>query len=243
MKIRAALVGYFGVFMLSSCADEPPPAAKAPVESREAPDVPTYCASKAKPCVPPTEFIEQLCQGHFASVAPYLFQKHTPFERYYVKNRNSQMKTAFGGPTGDHPIAFAEELLLLRVKPAASEPGKKAPAEDLDFLRWDGTCITLPKRDAVPYLPGVPKAAPLEFDDLDTTMRADVRRDKKVETLYAAREAACKQDPKGSECEKSKKALSDQLVAAIRQGLRLPMPRERPGGTAAHEKPPAATVP
>jgi hypothetical protein len=194
--------------------------------------------------LPPAEFVEQLCQGRFASVAPYLFQKHTPFGRYYVKNRNCQMKTAFGGPTGDQPIAFAEELLLLRVKAGAPAQGKKPAAEDLDFLRWDGTCITLPKSDAVTYLPGVPKAAPLEFDDLDTTMRAAVVRDKKLDALHAARESACRQDAKGADCEKARKSLSDQLVTAIRQGgLRWPSPRERPGGAAAHKKAPASTIP
>jgi len=210
------LLGCLCIFLLASCAGEPAQVAKAPVEVRESPDVPTYCASKEKPCVPPSEFVEQLCQGRFASVAPYLFQKHTPFERHFVKNRNCQMKTAFGGPTGEQPITFAEELLLLRVKPGALAQGKKAPAEDLDFLRWDGTCVTLPKRDVATYLPGVAKAAPLEFDDLDTTMRAAVVRDKKLDALHAARETACKQDPKGSVCEKARKSLSDQMVTAIR---------------------------
>ena len=243
MKLCCGLLGCLCIFLLASCAEEPAPVAKAPVEVREAPDVPTYCASKEKPCMPPPEFIEQLCQGRFASVAPYLFQKHTPFERHYVKNRNCQMKTAFGGPTGDHPIAYAEELLLLRVKSGPAAQGKKPPVPELDLLRWDGTCVTLSKRDVVTYLPGVAKAAPLEFDELDTTMRAAVVRDKKLEALRAARETECKQDPKGSACEKARQSLSDQLVTAIRQGLRLPMPRERPGGVAAHGKATGAAAP
>lgn len=240
MKLCRELLGCLCIFSLASCAEESAPVAKTPLEVREAPDVPTYCASKEKPCVPPAEFVAQLCQGRFASVAPYLFQKHTPFERHFVKNRNCQLKTSFGGPTGEQPIAFAEELLLLRVKPAASAQGKKVPAEDLDFLRWDGTCVTLPKRDVVTYLPGVAKASPLEFDDLDTTMRAAVVRDKKLDALHAARETACKQEPKGSVCEKARKSLSDQLVTAIRSGLRLPMPRERPGAITQHERPTVA---
>jgi hypothetical protein len=240
MKLCRELLGCLCILFLASCVEEPAAVVKAPVEVREAPDVPTYCASKEKPCVPPSEFVEQLCQGRFASVAPYLFQKHTPFERHFVKNRNCQLKTAFGGPAGEQPLAFAEELLLLRVKLGASAQGKKAPAEDLDFLRWDGTCVTLPKRDVATYLPGVAKAAPVEFDALDTTMRAAVVRDKKLDALYEAREKACKQEPKGSVCENARRTLSDQLVTAIRSGLRLPMPRERPGGIAPHEKPTVA---
>ncbi len=217
--------------------------APAPVEIREAPDIHTYCASKEKPCLPEAEFVERLCQSRFASVAPYLFQKHTPFVRQYVKSHNCELKSAFNGPTGQQPIAFGEELLLLRVRRDAPAHAKQPAAENYDLLRWDGTCVTLPKHDMVPYLPGVPKAPPVEFDDFDTTMRAAVVRDKKLEVLHAARENACKQAAKGSACESAKKSLSDQLVISIRQGLRLPMPRERPGGVAAHNGAPAASVP
>jgi hypothetical protein len=159
-----------------------------------------------------------------------LFQKYTPFLRLHVKSRNVEVRNDFGGPTGNHPIVFAEELLLLRVSSVPADKPKRLPEEFYDVERWDGTCATIAKRDAVTYLPGVPQAAPVEFKELDTTMRAAILRDKKLETLQNARSADCKQSTESEDCAKATKALSDSIVTAIRQGLRLPMPRQRPSG-------------
>lgn len=231
MKIRVVLVACMGLLPQLGCGETPAPVAPTHSEVREAPDIPTYCASGDKPCVPAADFVEQLCGGRFASVAPYLFQKSTPFVRQYVNCRNCELKNALKGPISDRPLATSEELLLLRVTKGAAEQSKKLPAEIYDLLRWDGTCVTLPKRDVVAHAHGVAQAAPVEFGELDTTMRAAVLRDKKLSGLHASREAACKQNGEAADCSKANQALSDNLVAAIRQGLRLPMPRERPGGS------------
>jgi hypothetical protein len=233
MRIFVAVAECVSLLALCACADPPPPKAAKPLEVVEAPDVPTYCASKAKPCVPTPEFVEALCRKSYPSVAPYLFQKHTPFVREYVKCKSCETQASVRGHDNT-PLVFAEELLLLRVITEAPEKAKQAPKETHELMRWDGTCVTLAKRDVVPYLPGNPEAAPIVFDDFDTTMRTALLRDKKIEATQAACEAYCK-DPKSADCKRSRKALSDQVIKAIRLGQRLPMPRDRPSFGAAHE--------
>ena len=244
MKVYRLIAGWLGIVFEMGCS-EPPPKVVAPrAEPQEAPDVPTYCASNEKPCIPPPDFVEQLCADRFASVALYLFQKHTPFVRLHVKTRNVEPGNGFGGPTGNHPLVFGEELLLLRLSKLPASQPKRHSEEIYDALRWDGTCVTLPKRDAVTYLPAVPQAAPVEFNELDTTVRAALLRDRKLETLQTARSADCKQNIAAEDCAKSTKALSAHIVEAIRLGLRLPMPRQRPSGAGSrHVTASSATVP
>jgi hypothetical protein len=218
--------------MLLGCAEPPPPVVAPRPEPQEAPDVPTYCATSAKPCVPPQDFVEQLCKGRYPSVAVYLFQKHTPFVRLHAKSRTIELKNDRGGPTSV-PVLFAEELLLVRVTPFTPDKPKKPPEEIYDVLRWDGTCATVPKRDVVTYLPGLPQATPVEFNDLDSTMRAALLRDTKLDKLRASRESACQAGANSDGCVQSSHALSEAIVGAVRQGLRVPMPRQRPTGAAA----------
>jgi hypothetical protein len=232
MRILVA-AGWFSFMALGACADPPQPKAAKPLEIVEAPDIPTYCASKSKPCVPAPEFVDALCRKGYPSVAPYLFQKHTPFVREYVKCKSCEVQA----PTRGHDkpaLSFAEELLLLRVITELPDKPKQPAKESYELLRWDGTCVKLAKRDVVSYLPGNPEAAPIEFDDFDTTMRSALLRDKRIEASHAAREAYCT-EPKGADCARSRKALSDQVIKSIRLGLRLPMPRDRPSFAAAHE--------
>ena len=219
---------WLGFGIVVGCEEPPPKAPPPPPEPQEAPDIPTYCASAAKPCVPPPDFVELLCRDRFASVAPYLFQKHTPFVRLHVKSRSVELGNSFKGPTGSNAVAFAEELVLLRVISESAENAKKPPLERYDLLRWDGTCLTLPKTDVVTYLPGMPQAAPVEFNEFDSTMRVALLRDKKIGKLHDDRERVCQQGQASEGCTKASKALSEGIVGAIRQGLRLPMPRERP---------------
>ena len=237
MKVLCSL---FGFAWLLGCSEPPPPVVAPRPEAQEAPDVPTYCASKTKPCVPPPGFVELLCKDRYVSVAPYLFQKHTPFVRLHAKSRDVESKNK--GPTGEQPIAFAEEVLLLRVTSLPAEKPKKAPEEQYDVLRWDGTCATVSKRDFVAYLPGVPQAALVDFTTLDTTMRTALLRDAKLEKLNATRTTACQAGSNSDDCVKASKALSEAIVAAIRQGLRLPMPRQRPSESSTQHEPPAPAV-
>ena len=108
------------------------------------------------------------------------------------------------------------------------------------MLRWDGTCATVSKSDFVTYLPGMPQAALVDFTNLDTTMRAALLRDAKLEKLSSARTTACQGDSKSDGCVQASKALSEAVVAAIRQGLRLPMPRQRPSASIVQHGAPAA---
>ena len=229
-----ALAGALGFSWFLGCSEPPPPVVAPRPEPQEAPDVPTFCASKAKPCVPPEHFVELLCKDRYVSVAPYLFQKHTPFVRLHAKSRAIELKNGFQGPVGAQPIAFAEEVLLLRVTSAEPEKPKKAPEEVYDVLRWDGTCATVSKRDFVTYLPGMPQAAQIEFMGLDTTIRAALLRDAKLEKLSSSRTSACGQNTNSDDCAQASKALSEAIVASIRQGLRLPMPRQRPSDSETH---------
>ncbi len=229
MKFCARLARCLSLIALSSCGGTPEAKTPETAEVGEAPDVPTYCAPKSKPCVPPPDFVESLCHARYASVAAYLFQKHTPFVREYVKCKTCEAVSSIGGPVGSRTLGFGEELLLLRVITEMPDKPKQPIKESYDLLRWDGTCVTLSKRDAVSYLPAAPSATKVNFDDFDTTMRAALLRDKKIETAHNARETACKKDKAGAECAQLDRALADLVVKAIRQGLRLPMPRQRPG--------------
>jgi len=213
---------------MAGCAEAPTPVVAARAEPTEAPDVPTYCAAKTKPCVPPEDFVERLCANRYVSVAPYLFEKHTPFVRLHAKSKTIELKNSLRGPVGAEPIAFAEEVLLLRVVSAPPSSPKKPAEEIYDVLRWDGTCASVPKRDLAPYLTGVPQAARVEFAKLETNMRAALTRDVKLSKLSSARTDACRSSESSEACTQADKALSDAVVIAIRQGLKLPMPQHRP---------------
>ena len=212
----------------------PEPKSEAMAEPKVAEDLPTWCSGSQKPCLPTRDFASRLCHGQYAGAALFLFQKQSPWQRRWVSVKAGlPARNSEGGPAGA-PLVHAEELLVVAVDEpssvADSEPkrsGSKRKDPELLALRWDGTCVSLRGSEAVTFLPGAPKHAPVDWSKLDPFVQRSLLREAEVERAFAVREQACSAKD-SAECEKAERALSNAIVAQIRRGAKLSMPEQRP---------------
>jgi hypothetical protein len=210
---------------LLACSSPPPPQAKAPSEPKLADDVPTWCEGSGRPCVPPADFVEKMCRGHFAGVGLFMHQKQSPWQRRWVKSKNLAAKSLLGGSAGSPELEFAEELILLREGAAAKGAAESAPVV---MLRWDGHCVSVTKSDAVTYMTGTPKSALVDWSLLEPAIQRALLENPEVARTEKAHQKECESSSTSEACQKASKSLSNAVALALRRGQKLPMPQERP---------------
>jgi len=219
-------------------ASAEPASAEAPpdTEAADAPapattrDLPTQCASEG-PCVPPAHFAESLCKGSYPSVALAMFEKSAPWQRKWVNVASLEAVNAFGGSASGGPLTFGEEVVLLRSQQASGQGMQVSGGDDVEVLRWNGTCVTVRQSELVEYVPGLPKHAPIVWAYLDEPMQAALLAKKNIANARDQQRRECRGSSKrdvSPSCEKAASALDGAIVVAVRKGMPLPVPEKRP---------------
>lgn len=193
-------------------------------------DVPTQCAG-TDPCVPPAQFAEGLCKGSYPSLALAMFEKSTPWQRKWVNVRSLEAVNAFGGSQSGGPLTFGEEVVLLRRQQASGGGMQVSGGEDVEVLRWNGTCVTVRESELVEYVPGLPKQAPIVWAYLDDPTQTALLAKKTIASARERQRKECRGSSKrevSPSCEKAASALDAAIVVAVRKGMELPVPEKRP---------------
>lgn len=211
--------------------DTPPEVeAEAPATPATTRDLPTQCAGSS-PCIPPAQFAESLCKGSYPSVALAMFEKHAPWQRKWVNVRSLEAVNAFGGSASGGPLTFGEEVVLLRRQQAGGRGMQMSGGEDVEVLRWNGTCVTVRESELVEYVPGLPKHAPIVWAYLDEPTQTALLTKKTIVSARDQQRKECRGSSKrdvSPSCEKAASALDGAIVVAVRKGMQLPLPQKRP---------------
>lgn len=210
---------------VESAAAAPEPAPKAEAKGRAA--FPTSCSGEGKdPCVPPPDFVKQICEKPLGDLALALFQKDSPFTRGYL-TREVDGWNASGGGSSREKVPFDEEVLLLRVRAEAKGAMQMSGQGGYDVLRWDGSCISLATEELTQKRPPRGRHAAIPFRYLSEKTQLSLLANEKIKNVYEARRKECKGVTTGdvsAKCEKLDKELSVVIVDFVRNGGKVPRP-------------------
>jgi hypothetical protein len=258
MVVALACAGACGSQKAARAPEPPPPAPAAPAKAEPAVaaapaapaspegglaapanpdltrDVPGGCDAGAPACTPPRAFAEKVCSSKYPELALFLFSRGTPWQRLYVKAERVEPVNTYDGERSERWLAFGEEVLVLREHlPGASQKVVVSGPNDVDILRWDGTCATIRKEMLVSYVPAPMDSVRIIWRYLD----ADVQQALLADELVVRAQDAEKKNCKGSSvkhpseaCEKAMKRLTDVIMLALKRdkGVVLATPEARP---------------
>jgi hypothetical protein len=187
--------------------------------------LPTECYTQGEQCLPPPDFVDRLCRAAHVGTAIRLFSKSSPFTRGYVRMREVRAVNLRGGPAGDTPLIFAEEVLLL-ARHGGSDGMQVSGVGGYDVLRWDGTCATLSSDEVVTRVPAPPRHAPFAWKYLDDSIQEALLQNDTIRSAQAAERKRCRGTSDGersASCRDAVKRLNDNVVSAVRSGMELPV--------------------
>jgi hypothetical protein len=195
-------------------------------EKRLVAALPTTCTNR-KDCSPPREFAEAACRGRYPSMAIAMFEKHTPWQRLYLKAVTLEAVNAYGDRNVSVPMVFGEEVLVLRGLSQPKAGQVQVSSSDIDVLRWDGTCATVARElFATTRMPNVVQA-PIDWRYLEDALQEALLKSKYVAIRYEQYRAACRL-ARESSCQKATERLNEAIGVALRDGLTLPKPEKLP---------------
>lgn len=192
--------------------------------------LPTTCGSP-KDCVPPKEFARLACRGRYPSMAIAMFEKHTPWQRLYLRSETLEAVNAYGDRAVSSPLVFGEEVIVLR---GVSQPkaGKlQISSSDIDVLRWDGTCATVAREYFSTTRMAEIAQAPIPWRYLEDEFQQALLGSKYVAMAHEKHRSACKGSRSATvepSCQKALDKLSEAIGVAVRGGMNLPTPVRLP---------------
>lgn len=218
----------------AAAAPPSPPPPLAEPEAATAEDahegLPTECYTQGALCLPPPNFVDRLCKAANVGTAIRLFAKSSPFTRAYVRMREVRALNLRGGPSGDTPLTFAEEVLLLDQH--GTSGGLQVSGDGgYDVLRWDGTCATLSSDELVTRVPAPPRHAPFPWKYIDDGVQAALLQNAAVRSALDAERKRChgsSDSERSTACRDAAEQLNDRVVVAIRGGIALPVAEYSP---------------
>jgi hypothetical protein len=200
--------------------------------SSAAEPLPTRCTEVGDLCLPPRAFVKKLCQDAYAGVTLRLFDKSSPFSRGYVRSREVRAVNTLGGPSSDQSLRFEEEVLILTYSGGGADGELQVSGMGgYAVLRWDGTCASLGEEELGRRAPRSPRHAPLAWKYIDSNIQTALLEDAGVEAARRQHRKHCHGVSLGrlsAECARSEAELSESIVAAVRAGMRLPLPDRMP---------------
>jgi len=183
------------------------------------------------PCVPPVPFARATCKGRFEALALSMFEKHSPWQRLYLKAEYVEAVNAHDKHLTAEPIVFGEEVIVLRDGSAGKSSGVQVSGSDIDVLRWDGTCATVAREMFVTTMMPEVKAPPIQWRRLGGNLRGALLTSKYVKMSHQREKEVCQGEPAkdpSPACEKARRMLNDSITVAVRGGISLPTPDELP---------------
>lgn len=214
-----------------SAADAEPEAASAEavevVASSPIPD----CDADADECLPPSSWVDKLCSGVHPEVALHMFRGGSPWERMYSRHRAPAYNGAGDRSLSDERVESGEELIALR-RNDDTELGQMSVGDTAgyDFLRWNGSCVTLQDGEYSRKPPRRRQHARVEWKWLGDAVLNALTNDGTVKEAYVARRKECKGATLGrvtKKCVERESSLVTAIVDYVRSGGPLPQPSER----------------
>ncbi len=210
---------------------EPPEVAMAKAEPLPDPEaIPTTCVSEEPPCVPDATYVKRLCSASYPEVALTLLGKESPFTRMYLRG-DVDGWNADGGVSTRAKLAFDEEVLVLKRRPAPVNSVVVGAGGGYLVMRWDGACYTLEENEVTAKRPPVMKHSAIPWRFLSEKGRAALLSSPKINAAFQKRGKECKGASSGEvsrPCEQADAALSAVVVAEVRSGVSIPSPDWRP---------------
>jgi hypothetical protein len=199
--------------------------------------IPAECAdADDEGCLPPQQWVNKLCNGVYPEVALHMFRGGTPWTRVFSKARAPALNAASGGTSlSDEKVDMHEELIALR----RNDEARKTRAGEMtmgdiagyDFLRWNGSCVTLHDGEFSAKKPRRVSHARVEWKWLSEATQEALSSDLDVREAFLERRKECRGATMGrvsKECVKRDKYLMDAIVEYVREGGELPQPSELP---------------
>jgi hypothetical protein len=199
--------------------------------------IPAECANTDDDgCLPPQQWVNKLCNGVYPEVALHMFRGGTPWTRVFSKARAPALNAASGGTSlSDEKVDMHEELIALR----RNDDARKMRAGEMsmgdiagyDFLRWNGSCVTLHDGEFSAKQPRRVSHARVEWKWLSESTQEALSTDGDVREAFLERRKECRGATMGrvsKECVKRDKYLMDAIVEYVRSGGELPAPSEMP---------------
>jgi hypothetical protein len=203
---------------------------KAPRSAEPAPSLPTQCIQVRDVCVPPPAFVDRLCRHNFPDVAVYMMGPKRPWTHRYVRAKEAPAVNPISGRVGEVPLAFGEEVIILRYKAGAPEGAMQVSGtERYEVLRWDGSCATLLEGEFVETIPAqqLRYVAPT-WQRLGDGYRAALMQSGAVAEAEERRKAECKGLGRPPKCHKAMADLNQIVAEVVHEGFELPLPESVP---------------
>lgn len=170
--------------------------------------------------------MEEFCSGHYPSAGLALFAKGTPWTRRFIRGKLNAWN-ASGGATESVELAYGEEVLVLRHRPAATGGMMVSGASDsYDVMRWDGACVTVDGGEIAEKGPSPAAYAEIQWKRLSEATQDALLMDDAVAKANKARRDECKGVTMGEVSDKCVRAVQDlsrSIVAYVRKGGVLPV--------------------
>jgi hypothetical protein len=203
----------------------PAAAPKPAPEATKAVTIPTSCASQQEGfCLPPKEFVAELCNLFDPNVGLTMLRKGTPWTRVYVRRNEMEAWYASGGRSRPAKLRFGEELAVIAVRGAAAGGVQVSGSGSYDALRWDGTCVSLMSDEIARFVPAVPEVAPIPWQRLDADMQEALEKNAKVKFKNESRRSACQAVGPGADkkCATAEQGLARMIGDFVRSGGEIP---------------------
>jgi hypothetical protein len=129
-------------------------------------------------------------------------------------------------------LTFGEEVVLLGGRGGgASEGIQVSGADDVQVLRYNGTCVTVRRAELVTYVPGLPKSAPIIWKYLESDLQEALLENGSIARARTQQRKQCRSSSARSmskPCEKATLDLSSAISVALRKGIALGEPQKVP---------------
>ena len=175
----------------------------------------------ASVCLPPSEFVDRLCESPRQDVALALFAHGTPFTRGYLRGKLDE-------------LAWDEEVLLVRFRtPKTTGVIVGSNLGSYDVLRWDGTCSRAIEAEMVTRTrPPQPTTARIRWHRMSARVQdALVAASDPVKRARSRRGKECKGAMTGevsATCDNADEGLTRAVVDYVRSVGQLPAPEAIP---------------
>jgi hypothetical protein len=239
---RNTLLGLLSLSSLLACGGSPPPEtpkATAPeTQSTETDtvaaaqpdeDIPSRCVVRKNACMPPIHWAERVCGDVYPDLALYMFQRDTPWTRFYMKMGLNAVNG--WGPTVAEELVQREEVLVINHRLTRDALEVEGSLGTYDVLRWNGSCVTLDVSEVTKSAPSDPKNSRISFRSLSDPMQDALRRSDEVAETVRARGKECKGATIGrvtKRCEELDRELGDVVARYVRDTSDLPVPEFLP---------------
>jgi hypothetical protein len=189
------------------------------------------CNPEAEDCMPPARWVDRLCSGVHPEVALHMFRGGSPWKRMYSRHRAPAYNGAGDRSLSDERVEKGEELIALR-RNDDTALGEMSVGETAgyDFLRWNGSCVTLQDGEYSTKPPRRRQHARVEWKWLGDAVLSALTNDGTVKEAYVARRKECKGATLGrvtKKCVERESSLVTAIVDYVRSGGPLPQPSER----------------